>query len=203
MDHNTTRRRETIRHNESEIRLSTSTSTFTGTCGFIHGKTCTNRSPVCRYPALKLPTSTGDDFGIVNLLVSTCVELGPHLGARLSRCLKFAARRPAPCLIHPTPHDATAAWAHPHDPPTSHKCHFDGRPGGQAQARPPLWQARACCDMHDGNGKSRRPGGRFPAWDAGERVLAHTALGQRLWKGCRAAGSVAATQTTSRLVAGV
>ena len=34
------------------LGLSTSTSTFMGTCGFIHGKTCTNRSPVCRYLAL-------------------------------------------------------------------------------------------------------------------------------------------------------
>ena len=53
----------------AEVGLSTSTSTFTGTCGFICGKTCTNRSPVCRYPALKLPMSTGDNFGIVKLPV--------------------------------------------------------------------------------------------------------------------------------------
>ena len=79
------------------IGLSMSTSTFTGTCGLICGKTCTNRSPVCRYLALKLPTSTGDDFGIVDLFISTRMQLGTHLGARLSRSLKFAARHPAPC----------------------------------------------------------------------------------------------------------
>ena len=50
------------------VGLSTSTSTCMGTCGFICGKTCTYRSPVCRYLPLKLPTSTGDDFGIVKLL---------------------------------------------------------------------------------------------------------------------------------------
>ena len=81
----------------SRLGLSTSTSTFMGTCGFIRGKTCTNRSPVCRYLALKLPTSTGDDFGIVDLLVSTRAQLGARLGARLSCRLKFATRHPAPC----------------------------------------------------------------------------------------------------------
>ena len=89
------------------LGLSTSTSTFTGTCGFIHGKTCTNRSPVCRYPALKLPTSTGDNFGIVNLLVSTRAQLGTHLGARFSRCLKFAAHRSAPATSTPHCHHLT------------------------------------------------------------------------------------------------
>ena len=82
------------------IGLSTSTSTCTGTCGFICGKTCTYRSPVCRYPVLKLPTSMGDDFGIVDLLIGTRTQLGAHLGTRLSRHLKFATRHSAPCRHH-------------------------------------------------------------------------------------------------------
>ena len=85
---------------DGTVGLSTSTSTFMGTCGFICGKTCTNRSPVCRYLVLKLPTSTGDDFGIVKLLISTHMQLGTHLGARLSCCLKFAACHSAPCHHH-------------------------------------------------------------------------------------------------------
>ena len=57
-----------------------------------------------QYPVLKLPTSTGDNFGIVKLLISTHTQLGAHLGARLSHHLKFATCRSAPCChcIHTT-----------------------------------------------------------------------------------------------------
>ena len=67
-----------------------STSTFMGTCGFIHGKTCTNRSPVCRYPALKFPMyESRCQFWNCQITHSTRVQLGTHLGASLSRHLKI------------------------------------------------------------------------------------------------------------------
>ena len=54
-----------------ELGLSTSTSTYVSTCGFIRGKTCINGSPVRRYPALKIPMSTGDDLEIMQLPITT------------------------------------------------------------------------------------------------------------------------------------
>src|SRR6266481_8774771 len=41
------------------LGLSTSPGTFTGTCGFIHGNTCSYGSPVRRYLVLKTPTDPG------------------------------------------------------------------------------------------------------------------------------------------------
>ena len=49
---------------EQAVGLCASTSTLTGTCRLSRGKTCNCGPPVCRYPALKLPASTGIDLGM-------------------------------------------------------------------------------------------------------------------------------------------
>ena len=91
------------------LGLSTSTSTCTGTCGFIHGKTCTYRSHVCRYLALKLPMSTGVDFGMSKYSQSTHAhaQLGALLGTRLSCHLKIC-RLLSSTLLSPHPHGTTS-----------------------------------------------------------------------------------------------
>ena len=50
--------------NVASVGLCVSTSTLTGTCRLSCGKTCNCGSPMCRYPALKLPASTCIGFGM-------------------------------------------------------------------------------------------------------------------------------------------
>ena len=81
------------------LGLSTSTSTFTGTCGFIYGKTCTYKSPVCRYPALKFPTSPGVNFGMSKYLRRT--RHPPRRQPQsLLKNLLLTIQHPAPPLSH-------------------------------------------------------------------------------------------------------
>ena len=98
--------KDTVHVGSCSVGLSMSKSTCTGTCGFIRGKTCTYRSPVCSYLALKLPMSTGVDFGMSKYSQSTHAQSGAHLGARLSCHLKICHWLSS-TLPSPHPHHLT------------------------------------------------------------------------------------------------